>query len=223
MADQRSAISRQRREDFPSPSGTFEWRDICERCSDVIEMPLDGTPPKHLCLTDPIPWDELMKRDPGISSLLVAIRHCRLERGVVPSVTVQEALGFVDPEGPFQMGPFAPGQPPRPVTIGDLLLYSRTDLCSLLNAAGAETHASVAVVEKWLAEYRLTLAPRNGLVLQDHVHAEYSARYKLLSPAERSFLFCNSPKDLQGKDVARILYALSLLERVRARSAKEME
>ena len=48
--------SRKRGNGSVTPSslgGTFEWRDVCERCHDVIEMPLDGTPPKHLCLTDP--------------------------------------------------------------------------------------------------------------------------------------------------------------------------
>ena len=41
---------------------TVEWRDICERCHDVIAMPLDGMPSNHLCL--PLPFEPRLSPEP---------------------------------------------------------------------------------------------------------------------------------------------------------------
>ena len=219
MSDQRSAISRQRREDFPSPSGTFEWRDVCERCSDVIEMPLDGTPPKHLCLTDPIPWDLLMKRDLGIASLLASTRRYRLEYGAPVDTQILSSPNTLHADDPSQTGPFAPGEPPRLILIRDLLLWSRSDLLALPTVSPAV----VRMIEHWLADHGLALAPPYGNVLRKFLRDQFHARYQLTTTPERRELFPHPRTTIDTADVDHLRYALRHLQEVQARHRQEAE
>lgn len=201
-----------------APRDVFEWRDICERCHDVVEMPLDGMPPKHLCLTDPIPWDVLLERDLGIAALIILNKQYRLEHGAAVSQRHRRLDGDGDGLGtgePSQTGPFAPGDPPRLISISDLLLWSRTDLCALSNRAPGPTHSPTVVtaIERWLAEHGLTLAPRYEDALQTFLRSQFSARYTLLPVQARRRLFYIADKKALGRaNGAQLRHALEQLE-----------
>ena len=143
---------------------SFDWQDICERCRVVIDMPLDGTPAKHLCLTDPIHWRNLIHSS--------TVFHRRLDRGV--GVRTRIHLDSLGDDDPSQMGPFAPGDPPRPRLVGDLLLWSRSDLQKL-----GFGRTSIKIIADWLAGYGLSLSMPDRCLLPNFLRSQLAARYGL--------------------------------------------
>lgn len=181
---------------------SFDWQDVCERCRMVVEMPLDGTAAKHLCLADRVPWEDLLLEDADLEE----IHTLELHRGVRQNASVA-SIENIDADAPSQMGPFAPGTPPRPRLVGDLLLWSRANLIELMIR-----RKTVKVIEDWLLEYGLSLASRSPRLLQSFLRTQFAARYEALPPP-RETLGGYTPEDFNGGTGVQVLrYALDFLD-----------
>lgn len=151
----------------------IDWRDVCEKCHRVMAMPDDGSPPEHLCLHDPVPWYDLLIHSPARSR----IRDSCLDRGAL--IRTEVPLEDLAGDDPSQMGPFAPGEPPRPRLVGDLVLWSRSELRTL-----GLSRPAILRLENWLAEHDLALNQPNPVFLKNFLRAQLLARYEGL-PLER--------------------------------------
>ena len=129
----------------------LDWtRDVCERCSEIIEMPGDGSASPHVCIHDFIPWSQL--REAGVA---------RREMSALQASTHVATPLCSDVDLPARTGPFEPGRPPPLVLVGDLLLWTREDLLAVAGVGGRTVEAIV----RWLERVGLQLAPHDGMAL----------------------------------------------------------
>lgn len=197
---------------------SYDWKDICDRCRAVVEMPLDGTAAKHLCLIDPVPWKEIQKkrrRTAGVEVAFDGLESYYLDQG--RAQRARSVLQDIEPDSPSQMGPFAPGSPPRPRLVGDLLLWSRRDLLSVRGVG----RTTVDLIESWLSEHGLTLRKNSSKDLQAFLRANFSARLAAL-PADQPRSYNLGSYDHPSTSVGRLRHALRLVsdaEALRSRAA----
>ena len=143
-------------------AGTIDYgRDICDRCELVIEMPPDGGPSAHLCIHDPIPWDDLFAMNPHLGQGVSAIRMNRLVDGRALRILDRSS----DELDSARTGPYPPGTTPAAVLVGDLLLWTIDDLHALPGVG----RGTIAMLQTWLMRGGYMLRHRDDGVFRTYL------------------------------------------------------
>lgn len=131
----------------PKGDQSFEWRDICERCEMIIQMPPDGQASSHLCLDMPVPWKELADRHIVSRGADAVIRHSILRQPMPYQVEIiSQFHEETTIDSPNRMGPFLPYDPPPPLLLSDLLMWSRSQFAHLYQV-GPQT---MSRLQRWI-------------------------------------------------------------------------